>query len=92
MLDLQALIATRDKLEEDIEGGESPNCRTTAQMAAGWGLIARIDIQVKHIQCTTLKYWSILDGLIRFSPQEEMRKESQPFAQVREKGASMAKL
>ena len=84
MLDLQALIATRDEPEKNIEGGESPNCRTTAHMAGGWCFIARIDIQNKHIQCTTLEYWSILVDN-RFSPQEEMRKESQPVAQVQEK-------
>ena len=56
MLDLQALIATRDEHEKDIKGGESPNCQTTAHMAGGWCLMARIDVQIfQHIPCTALE-------------------------------------
>ena len=91
MRELEELLAKRDQLEEEIEGGFCYGLRTIHQISAGWDEFYRIEGQIEENELIIREYSQLLLELSSFSLRlEQMRDISQP-SQVPERGAGVGR-
>ena len=91
MRELEKLLARRDQLEKEIEGGSYHGCRTIDQISAVWYAFYRVEGRMEETELIIREYSQLLLELSRFSLRlEQMRDISQP-PQVPERGASVAR-
>ena len=87
MRELEELLAIRDQLEEEIEGGFRYGFRTMDQISAGWHELYRIEGRIEESELIIREYSQLLLELSSFSLRlERMRGIPQP-SQVPERGA-----
>ena len=91
MRELEELLATRDQLEKEIEGGFRYGFRTIDQVSAGWREFYRIEGRIEESELIICEYSQLLLELSSFSLRlERMRGISQP-SQVPEREAGVAR-
>ena len=91
MRELEELLAIRDQLEKEIEGGFRYGFRTVNQVSAGWHEFYRIEGRIEESELIIREYSQLLLELSSFSLRlERMRGISQP-SQVPERGPGVAR-
>ena len=91
MRELEQLLAIRDQLEKEIEGGFRYGFRTIYQISAGWHEFYRIEGRIEESELIICEYSQLLLELSSLSLRlERTRGISQP-SHVPERGAGVAR-
>ena len=91
MRELEELLAIRDQLEKQIEGGFRCGFRTIDQISAGWHEFYRTEGRIEESELIICEYSQLILELSRFSRRlEQTRDISQP-SHVPERGAGVAR-
>ena len=90
MRELEELLAIRDQLDKEIEGGFRSGFYTKDQISAGWDELYRIEDCIGENKLITREYSQILLELSSFSSRREERMRYQR-SQIRERRAGAAR-
>ena len=91
MRELEELLAKRDQLDKEIEGGSRDGFRTIDQISAGWREFYRIEGRIEKGELISREYSQLLPELSSLSLRlEQTRGISQP-SQVPEREAGVAR-
>ena len=90
MRELKELLAIRNRLEKEIEGGFRCGFRTIDQISAGWDEFYRIEGCIEESKVIIGKYSQLFVELSSFSSRQEEQMRSQR-SQIQERGAGVAR-
>ena len=91
MRELEELLAIRDQLEKEIEGGFRYDFRTIDQISAGWHEFYRIEGRSEKSELIIREYSQLLLELSSFSLLLEQTRDISQSSQVPEREAGVAR-
>ena len=91
MRELEELLAIRDQLENEVEGGSRYGFRTIDQISAGWREFYRIEGRIEEGELIIREYSQLPFELSSFSPRLEQTRDLCQPSQVPERGAGVAR-
>ena len=89
MRELEELLARRDQLETEVEGGFYYGFRTIDQISAGWDAFYRVEGRIGENELIIREYSQLLLELSSFSSRQEQKREISQPTQIQQRGAGM---